>query len=224
MQPVSLLKCQPTSEDSEEVFLPNIPDEIFDHENISDLRTKEGIELIPTEDVTFVFNLPPVPTERNCSGTVIAIEFCYQIRSIDITDRINVFNFLTLSRNGQQYTVTDRLRVRTTPSQSICVNSTAPGSEDLVICCDRESEGPRREFPISPSEYSFAILVRNGKLLTFANSASEYNLEHFRIPLRGSGNPNSTFTVSEMDRFTNKSVPLVRFILGKGNSVYTHNH
>ena len=211
--PISLLQCQSKSEDSKEVFLPNIPDEIFDHESISDLRINESAELIPVDDMTFVFDLPPVPAERSCSGTIIAIEFCYQIESINLEDRTNSFNYLTLSRNGQQYTVIDRLRVRTTPSQSICVNSTAPDSEDFLVCCDRES---RREFMMTPSEYSFAILTRNAQMLTFSNSASEYNLEHARIALRGSGNRNSTFTVSESDRFTNKSLPLVRFILGKG--------
>lgn len=182
------------------------------------MRTDDGVGLTPTdEDLTFVIPFPPVSRERSCSGNTVAMDFCYQLPARDLGDsNTNVFNFLILSQNGQEYTVVRRFRIRSTPTQSICSNSTAvQNSEDKIICCDQERLATRRQFSISSSSCIFALMNRNAELMAFADSEMDYHLEQFQVPISGSGRTNTTFTVTSDNRFTNKSILLFRFTLGK---------
>lgn len=220
-----LLQCQsyPGDGDVEQVHIPNIPEQNFNHEIISDLKTAEGASLVATgEDLTLIFTYPPVLRGRSCSGRILTINFCYQIPAREADELTNVFNFLLLARNDLEFRVVDRLRVRSTPTSAICTNSTsmlnASASEDTLICCDRERVENRREYLIGLSSFTFAFMNRNeARMLAFDGTETEYNLEQFQTALPGSGPPNSTFSVSEANRFYNQSIPLFKFSLGKAN-------
>lgn len=204
----SLFQCQNSSEEIGQVFIPNINID-FNHEEVASLRTDGRANLTkPVNSLTYIFTIPPVSAQRNCSGTVIAIDYCYRVGNEDLGLARNIFNFLLLTQDRHQFIIDMRRRIRSTPSNSTC-------SATLQICCDREVLNIRRRFQIPPSDFTYGILVRSSQLLAFTESATQYNFEQFQVTLGNSGRPNSTFTVTEMDRFTNQSLLLLRFTLGK---------
>ena len=159
-------------------------------------------------------------TQRNCSGRVVSLQYCYQVDSSLIGESISAFHFLSLTQDGQEFTVKSRHRVRTTPHHSICTNSTAESLEGYLICCDQESSIEARNFHVPASDYAYGILVRQVQLLAFAGSVGEYNYEQFQVSVRNNGRPGITFTLTQANRFTNLSLPLLRFTLGTSINWY----
>ena len=67
--------------------------------------------------VNYFFTIPPESAERNCSGTVVAIQYCYRVHQNLINSAQDVFSFHSVTRDGFVFTVTSSFTVRTTPHQ-----------------------------------------------------------------------------------------------------------
>ena len=78
----SLFQCQPSSDESGQVYTPNIPDFYFNDENTADFRTGDEENLITLRNrLTYIFTKS---SERNCTGNVVAIQYCYETRNSQI--------------------------------------------------------------------------------------------------------------------------------------------
>ena len=211
-QNTELFQCQSSSEDDEQVFTPNIPDLYFDRENALNFRTANpGANLTRlSQDTTFIFTIPPVSAQRDCSGTVVAMQFCYEFMGNPGNNAVDAFQFLSLTNDGlNNYTVNNSFTVQTAPS-GICTDN-PPGNINRV-CCDKVTTN---QLQIPSSSYSFGIvLTRDVLLIAFNSAASEYNFDHFQVP----GFRTSIGTTTPLPENTlarNRSLPLLRFFIGK---------
>ncbi len=160
LQSSSLFQCQSSSDQSGLVYTPNIPDEYFNHTNAADLRTNGG-SLIDSSimvkggKATHIFTIPPESASRNCSGSLVSIQYCYRARDADINVEQTIFilsSLISLNQHGL-FEVINTTIVRNTPRNSICTDP--PGNIEQ-ICCDTT---PLSGLQISSSEYIFGVTI-----------------------------------------------------------------
>lgn len=208
-----LFQCQFSSEQSRKITTPNIPGFDFSHENAAAFSNDPNVNLtILSRGTTYIFTILPESAQRNCSGSVIAIQYCYEPRVLNASKR--TFEFLSLIQDGQQFTVNRTFRINSTPTSLICTNSST--SEDIrETCCDTTTLEDTTPFQIPSSSYTFGITIRLHRLLGFTYSATEYVPEQFQTKLTEYPIPiGLNFTLNETDRLTDKPFPLLRFLIG----------
>ena len=115
--------CQPFID---QVYTPNIPDIYFSASNIAPFIS--GGNLTTHQEVrgtTIIFSIPPRSPERNCSGTVTTLQYCYEATTnfLRNSQARNIFNFATLNKNGSRFTVNETFRATTIPRDSGCADS-----------------------------------------------------------------------------------------------------
>ena len=209
----SLFQCQPTTDQTGYVFAPNIPDFYFNHTNARAL-TQQG-NLTPFSDgrgTIFVFTIPP---ETTCSGTVLALEFCYLAPRSEIDRSRDFFRFASLTRNGLDFTVIDfdPFRIRTNAEEALC---SVLEEETSYICCETF---PANEQVQIPSIFGVVIRGRTDESfpLTFPDANTRFQFPHFRGRPADNDNPDmigETFTFTENDRQDEGSLLLLRLIIG----------
>ena len=179
--------------------------------NAADFRTGGGANLTTSLDkLTYIFTVPSESPLRNCSGTVVSLQYCYQARGSDIRRNTSIFNFLSLVQDSMQFTVKSRVTIQTTPLDNICTDP--PGSIQQ-ICCDSTSLSD--QFQVPSSSFAFGVEITNGNVrpLAFKNSISEYRIEQYRVwQLRT--NPGSKFTFLSSEQVNGGSL-LFRFFIGE---------
>ncbi len=94
--------------------------------------------------VTYIYPIPSA--EVNCSGIVSALEYCYT-RTSDSSTQL-VFTLLILMQNNHEFTITDKIDVRSTPGSSICTSSR---------CCDTAVLDMSKQFPLPRSNFAFGL-------------------------------------------------------------------
>ena len=199
------------------MFTPNIPDFYFDHENAGNFRTANPEANLTTLSpyITYIFTIPAVSAERDCSGAVMAMQFCYEYGGNDenLGTVISEFEFLSLTRNGLDFTVIDSFTVQTTVSERVCTDD-LPEDVQRVCCSYGISEGSP-ELNIPSSEYIFGLALTGDvfRLLAFNPSASEYNFDQFQVA-GFSPPPGTTTPLSNGTLETAHSLPLLRFFTG----------
>ena len=198
-----LFQCQPSG-DNEQVF-PNIPDVLFDSTEAANSVTGEGSSLTPLQpNVAYIFTIPGVGDDRNCSGNVIAFEYCYQL-GMTMGNRPK-FEFLQLTRGSQPqiFTVDSIFGVRDEP---ICAD--IEGSSSQQVCCTRSTN--QHEAPTT--EYTIGIGVSNDGVrpLAFSDSLTEYNSNQI-YQTTNNFQQGDEITANLL---TGASIPLLRFYLGK---------
>lgn len=197
----SLFQCQLSTEQSGQVFTPNIPDFYFNHKNIANFS---GSNLTTSRmGVTYIFTIPSMSAQRNCSGTVVAIQYCYQHSNAVMGSGRNAFHFLILTRNESQFTVKQNFVI------TASLNNTCRMKH--IICCDRMALNVSDQFQIYSTVFTFGVVVGNISLLAFANSATEYNIEQIQVEI-GTLIGNS-FNLQGAN-VTGQSLLLLRFFIG----------
>ena len=207
--------CQLSSMGSGELYTPSIPDFYFNHESAGSFRTATPAANLTTlvQDIIYIFTIPAVSAERDCSGNVLAMQFCYEYTGDDsnIGNTINAFEFLTFTREEFAFTMTDSFTVQTTLSESVCTDD-LPGDVQRVCCSYAISDRKIEELEIPSSEYTFGIAL-NGEydfeLLAFT---SEYFVDQFQV-VRFDLPPGSLLTPAR-----GHTLPLLRFSIGNGES------
>ena len=220
----SLFQCQRTTGQSGHVFTPNIPDSYFNHVNALALTQQGTLIPVSVQEMTiFVFTIPP---EAICSGTVLAIEFCYLAFDGEIgRNNRNVFRFTSLSRDGFQFTVIDfgAIRIRANPQTAICSILLEDGSNSEFICCDIYTLPNDEQFQIPSSDFtSFGVETMRDyqdefRLLNFSHINTEFRSQHFQGMPADNDNPNrvgDTFTFKRGDLQSEGSLLLLRLIIG----------
>ena len=209
-----MFECQPTSS-SDQVFAPNIPDLYFNHTNAAAFRTaRDGANLTTVTGgsrTTFIYTTPP---ESACSGTVTAIQYCYNTK---INTKPNFLRFLSLSRDGFDFTVSEK---RTGKANGVC--SDYPGSDGQRVCCGKKNLAINKQFRI-PSNYTFGVILLRDDIqpLVFSGTADmKYQFPHFVTGLYTGNPPNGfTFTLNESDYQSDRYLLLMRLLLGINNSL-----
>ena len=214
----SLYQCIHSRKQTGQVYTPNIPDFYFNDMNAANFRTGRKANLTAARNgTTYIFPIPSKSPLYNCSGTVVSLQYCYQARDRDIGMNQRVFNFLSLVKNGLDFTVSKKIRIRTSPQNSTCTQWGR--NQQQIICCDSTSLQPTDRFKIPPTNYSFGVVVRNQRsfrLLTFAPSAMKYHVGQYQASL-GMNGPSGTFTLTDANCAQSSSLLLLR--LSKNGSL-----
>ena len=137
-----------------------------------------------------------------------------EITKLTLMRLLCLFNFLHMNRSGLVFTVTGSFTEETSPQNRFCTNSMGMKQ----ICCDTATLDMMDQFQLSTTSYTFAVMVINNdaRPLAFAASATEYR--HEQLTLRNPApSPRTTITLSQNDVVTDKSLLLLRFILGNSN-------
>jgi hypothetical protein len=216
-QDQSQWQCQQTQ--SGQVYTPNIPDFYFNHTNAADFWTGNEANLTTRRGergTAFIFSIPPKSSNRNCSGNVTALEYCYQTRR-GLNESFSIFALLSLSKNGSQFTINNRFVIRTTTGGNVCTNIPTNDPEVVErICCDRNFEP---SFQLMSSAHWFGVVPlrnNNNRPLAFNNSINEYRVEQYQVGHVNRPGPvvNETFS-SVNDLRTDQSFILLRFYIGE---------
>lgn len=148
--------------------MPDIP---ASKEEIMDRNS----DIVPT-DVARMY-VYPVPSSLNCTGTAIAVEFCYNANATT-SNRRPIFDLLPLKQKGTNFTVTGtRLTIESQPTDQICIDQ-----QDDVRCCDRMNLNQDHELQLPGDNFAFSILTPmkpRYDLLAFFASLQEYQVDVF---------------------------------------------
>ena len=214
-----LFQCQPSVVAGYGQVFPNIPDMYFNPASTEAANSLTG--KIPNltalvANLAYVFIIPAVGASRNCSGDVVAFEYCYRTSRTIGNGQRTVFEFLRLTRNPpvsstlpQTFTVDSRFQVRDNPGTATCTD--IAGTTNQVCCSVSDlSEVDRHEAPTTA--HTIGIAVSNSAILPLAisNSRTAFNFNRYesalsRVQVGGS------FTQSPL---TGRSIALLRFYLG----------
>lgn len=206
--------CQPlgNGQQQQQVYTPNIPDFYFDPETAVAFGSSPVQNLTVTTIInTFIYTLPPESAQqRNCTGPVTAIEYCYLATELDIVfgSLIEIFDLHILTRVGEsQFQIEQSISIQSIPTSGKC--HLAPPFN--VACCETTTLSGGDVFSLPPSEFVFGVTVALTQLLIFADSAVEYNVQHLEVQ---SALLSGSFAVSVLDSLTSESLILMRFHAG----------
>lgn len=213
MPVLALFEC--TAEENKLVSTPNIPDSYFNPSKAGDLRTQRIPTLVTsTKEVTYVFTIPPVlESQRNCSGSVTAFEYCFEAKKRDVNKKKKLFHFLSLTRETGHFRVHNKFLVEIKPKDdSVCTSDLSGGV--MHICCGQHTLDPSNGVMIPSESYSFGIVVRDLRLLAFRSSEMEFNFPQFQLSLGKEGpSVGATFGIGAL--LMDRSLLLLKFIIGR---------
>ena len=129
-----MFQCQPSSDQSGQVYTPNIPDFYFDPSNVATGESDGSLSpnFLSTSSTRQAVHIFPIPIESlsECSGTVVAIQYCYSGRELDLNSLLTIVqNFLAL--DGKGATTNSITQIESVPSNGKCV-----ASSGRIHCCD----------------------------------------------------------------------------------------
>ena len=161
---------------------------------------------------TYFFTIPPESAERNCSGTVVAIQYCYQVHQDFINSAEDVFSFHSVTRDGFVFTVNSSFTVRTNPHlESECTQV----SKIRYLCCDTTTLSADNQLSISPESYTFGVTIVNKDATPYAfRDDTEFVVEQFQGSL-GTTLPAGTSYSLLQSLSVNDGLLLTRFLIGK---------
>ena len=203
-----MFQCQPSSDQSGQVYTPNIPDFYFDPSNVATGESDRSLSpnfpsTSSTRRAVYIF---PIPIESECSGTVVAIQYCYSGRESDLNSLFTVVqNFLALDGNGTRRN--SNTLIESVPSNDKCV-----ASSGRIHCCDTMHLRQEQQFEIPPTPVPFAFGLRinrnsDGQLLTFSDIFYDYVVNGYQ----------ETLPLSQPVVFTNPiqlGLPVLRLLIG----------
>ena len=185
--------------------------------NAANFRSGAGANLTTSRNgFTYIFTIPAESSERNCTGNVVAIQYCYETRNTQIgRNEANVFKFLHMIRSGSVFIVTGSITERTSPQNSFC---TDPPGVIEQICCDTATLDIVDQFQLLSTSYTFAVMVVNNDIrpLAFSSSATEYRYEQLQ-PILGSSvlSTGTIISVGQSSLVTDEALLLLRFLTGE---------
>ena len=103
-------------------------------------------------NMTFIFTLPSEAAGRTCSGTVVALQYCFQTRQKHIDTLSTIFQLVTANSDGSNIKL---FPVQTTPIADNCTNS--KGNER--ICCAVTTLNSSSQFDVPTSAIPYGVVV-----------------------------------------------------------------
>lgn len=152
---------------------PNISDIYFDHRLVADYRTGDNANLTGTQRY-FSFLLP-VPND--CSGTVKAIQSCYQIRNGNYSS-VEYLKFQVFSRMEKYYYAIKSFNVTAIPSTSTCNRTFNHNQRNQIVCCETISLESSSYFNISSiNNFTYAVTLLNQPNVRLLRFNTTYRVE-----------------------------------------------
>ncbi len=156
---------------------------------------------------TYIFTIPSEQIlQRNCSGGVVSIQYCYQASNLG--GEVVIFNLLSLHREtGSVFRVDSSIPIRSTPSNEICT------SGNPRRCCDNTPLSSS-QLSIPSSEYTFGVVTFSGDVtpLAFHNSVGNYVVTRIAVTI-SVPSVQSTITPGPSLQLP---LLLLRFLIGTG--------
>ena len=152
--------------------------------------------------VTYIYSVPS--TQVNCSGTVLAVEYCYRGSTGQLGTELLAFTLLTLEQNGRNFNITDRIEVRTTPHSQICTESFS----NIQYCCDTTSLNMADHFILPASNFAFGIAIPTSSV-TLLGYQRLFQVAHYQTVIQS---VESTFSVGNQ---VTQGLRLLRFQLSE---------
>ena len=217
----ALFQCQHSAHQDGQVFTPNIPDYYFNHTN-ADTFFEMGTNSLLTQSsdgFTYFFTIPPESAGRNCSGTVVAIQYCYQVHKDHINSTQDAFSFHSVTRDGFDFTVTSSFTVRTTPHQEDECTMRGQGAGGMhYFCCDTTTLSDDDQLSISPESYTFGVtIIVNNDVTQYAfRDNTEFVVDQFQGSLGTILSAGTNYSFTESTK-VNAGLLLMRLI---GNNIH----
>ena len=201
----SLFQCESSSEQNGQVFIPNISDFYF-------TPKYAGVTFNRSLGYTYIYNLPPQSAEEECSGTVVAMQYCYRTLERELNNA-NVFRFLYLTKCGLEFKIMKILSL--TYDETNRVDSVSGSSS---VCCHKISLSRQAMFNLSSLDnFTFGIEIRRAPLIAFEDITTEHNIEHFQAQLNDTElMEGSSFSLTESNRRSSVSPLLFRMFITIG--------
>ena len=206
----AIFQCQSSESSGQQVFTPRIPDHYFNQTTAASMLGKSLTLTVNRR--AYIYTIPPESAQRDCSGTVTAVEYCYKAARGQLQQTKDVFYILSLTpsvnqrNNKTQFTVVNRrITITSTASSNICAVNQDRQSE--FVCCENKS----LEYEIPSSNFTFGIVARNNfRLLISTNTTTEYidQTTFAKNTLTANTQEGNRF---ESDRLTNMPLLLLRF-------------
>ena len=196
LQGTQPFQCQSSTDQSRQIFTPNIPDLYFNasaiwsnRDNFTQERSENGF--------TYIYTIPTDSEGHNCSGTAVAMQYCY---AANITRRRRPLDFLILDQDGLEFTVRRRIRL----NAPVCSTQ----SIDNLICCTTEHLSSTSQFQISSLPFTFGIILRFAQLYSLP---TENSVRQYEAMPRNNGSPGTIFTATSAE---SSSLLVLRLIIG----------
>ena len=211
----SPLQCQPYSNQTgQQLYTPSIPDLYFNDSNTA--RFRDTFVDVAQARKTYIYpGTSSKSAERNCGGTVVGIEFCYQTTEANVlTEKSRrVVKILSFAQDGLNFIVNHTFRLNSMPSNSICTQS----STRNAACCQKTTLSSEDQFPISPLHAVGVTALAGPRLLVITRPSYVRPVEHFvtisdnstRWPI------GSSVVFDERDIQSSSVLVLMRFIIGE---------
>lgn len=210
------------------LFTPNIPDSYFSPENAAALSTNASTgdnltPLTPSAGQVYIFPIPPPESAQyqcNCSGNVVAIQYCYMYKAQKLrdTEKTDVFHFLSLIMTKRlNFKVEHKFTVQTTPQESVCTDAN-PAKR---VCCDSANITIQLSSPLTNYTFGVATVSDNIWPLEMPSSDKKYSVKRFLTrPSHDSDlETDHTFTPFEREQRC-RSLLFLRFIIGTVSASY----
>ena len=138
--------------------------------------------------------------ERNCTGTVVALQYCHVDTRNENVQRRLIFNLFLLSDSDEGFTINRSIGIKSVTSDDVCTN----GSMER-ICCNKFPLNNNLRFQLPSSDYTVGIRARDKvELLTFLNN-SEFIVHQFQGK-----------DINQLTLLDNQPLPLLRFHVNNG--------
>lgn len=188
----SVFHCQPSLDQSGQLYTPSIPDFYFNPENAAELvRGREGNLTRSVDGLSYIYTVPPLSSERDCTGTVVGIEYCYRKRrGGDFSGRIFYLLSLTRSESQNGFIITRAMAVQANTNMSECIEPNN-GSATYTVCCESVDFDTANQFQLPTTEYTLGVTIsaerKNVRPLIFDRTTLEFSVEMLLFPPDGQG-------------------------------------
>ena len=169
-----------------------------------------ALRLITSSTDVHIFPLPP---SLNCSGTVSAVQYCYEGDNLGTEQ--SIFTLLILQQSGTTFNITNTVLVRSTPSNPICTSQ----FRRLTYCCDVLTLDVADQFSLPTTGFAFGTIASRENLFLAFNPSSVVNsnllVNHYRLNENNfDTTEGSMFTVTS-DLMDDRTSRLLQFFISK---------
>ena len=134
------------------MLFPNISDDYFNAAGAVKLINDRILTLPTDRDTTQYFVIPTYsPMQRNCSGNVMSINYCYWVPRRERGNNV-VFEVVLGNQHGSSFIVN-----RTFAVNSMALNRRCKRRGPARVCCDTHMLSSEDVFHIPPSRFVFGI-------------------------------------------------------------------
>ena len=174
-----------------------------------------------------------IPSTLNCSGTVSAIDHCYNGRVDRIIHGLEymVFTLLTLEQNNLTFEITQVIPVYSIPTAAICSDQSA-----TRYCCDSLQLNTTIQFGLPAPNFAFGIIrsssrevdqlrYRNRDIAGFLPEflVEQYNFPRLLLPVLSMPAVGDTFTVPPSSRTIDRGLRVLQFVISKQSILVCHS-